>query len=134
MRERGDDTLLLADKFVESLNAATQSSKRLSDAARERILGYAFPGNVRELQNELRRAHILSESVLELDELGADAVPMVNRLATPPPVGASLDETERVLILATLGHYAGDKRKAAEVLGISLKTLYNRLNAYSRTP
>ena len=134
LRERGDDTLLLADKFVESLNAATQSSKRLSDAARQRILGYAFPGNVRELQNELRRAHILSESVLELDELGADAVPMVNRLATPPPVGASLDETERVLILATLGHYAGDKRKAAEVLGISLKTLYNRLNAYSRTP
>jgi DNA-binding NtrC family response regulator len=48
------------------------------------------------------------------------------------PIGASLDEIERTFILATLKHFEGDKRRAADVLGCSLKTLYNKLHAYQR--
>ena len=49
------------------------------------------------------------------------------------PIGATLDEIERTFILATLKHFEGDKRRAAAVLGCSLKTLYNKLNSYART-
>ena len=50
----------------------------------------------------------------------------------PSGVGGSLDDSERQLILATLEHCGGDKKRAAEILGISLKTLYNRLHLYDR--
>ena len=135
LRERAGDVLLLAESFLDSLNSTAAAPKTLSASARKRILGYSFPGNVRELHNELRRAHILADSVIELEELGAEAAPSERTAGTSPPrIGASLDESERLLILATLGHYGGDKRKAAEVLGISLKTLYNRLNVYAGSP
>ena len=63
--------------------------------------------------------------VREREPAGADGAAAIR-------VGTSLGDAERQLILATLEHCAGDKKKAAEVLGISLKTLYNRLNVYKR--
>ncbi len=66
LRDRDGDVLLLADQFLESLNAAQGTSKRLSAAARERIQAHPWRGNVRELKNELQRAFILSEGVIEL--------------------------------------------------------------------
>ena len=132
LRERDGDALLLADKFLEGLNAAADTKKRLSAGARAHIQGYSFPGNVRELQNEIQRSFIMAEDVLELDDLGTQVMAAGSGAATvTPTIGTSLEASERHLILATLEHCAGDKKKAAEVLGISLKTLYNRLNSYA---
>ena len=132
--DREGDVLLLAERFVESLNAAEGTAKRLSAAARECIQTYPWPGNVRELKNQLNRAFIMSEDTIELGDLQSEAAPAAT--LTPgakqaPDMGASLDNAERQHILATLEHCGGDKKKAAGILGISLKTLYNRLNQYA---
>jgi len=136
LRERDGDALLLADAFLDALNDAEGTAKRLSAEAGKRILDYPWPGNVRELKNELRRAFIMSEEVIEFDDLApgphrGSAPPAGGQ--EPPRVGVSLDDAERQLILATLERCGGDKKKAAEILGISLKTLYNRLNLYARS-
>jgi DNA-binding NtrC family response regulator len=135
LRDRGRDVLELAGYFMEAINHAEGTDKRLSDGAKERIRAYPWPGNVRELKNELERAFILSESVIELNDLAppVSSEPAV-RIGTkePPKVGVSLDESERELILATLDHNGGDKKRTAEVLGISVKTLYNKLHLYAR--
>ena len=135
LRERDGDATLLADKFLEALNASEGTAKRLSADARERIRAYSWPGNVRELKNELRRAFIMSEDVIELDGLAPGPHPAAapgSGAPASPEVGGSLDEAERHLILATLERCGGDKKKAAEILGVSLKTLYNRLHLYAR--
>jgi two-component system, NtrC family, response regulator AtoC len=129
LRERDRDSLLLAEQFLEKMNEAQGTAKRFGDAARERIQSYQWRGNVRELKNELQRAFILYERVIEFPDLSA----VLSTSPSPPPeVGSSLEESERVLILATVAQCGGDKKRAAEILGISLKTLYNRLNIYAR--
>jgi DNA-binding NtrC family response regulator len=136
LRDRQGDVLLLAERFLESLNAAEGTAKRLSAAARERIQAYPWPGNVRELKNQVNRAFIMSEDEIELGDLEAEAAPAATLMPgakQPPDIGASLDDAERQHIVATLEHCGGDKKKAAEILGISLKTLYNRLNQYARS-
>ncbi|HEY2955317.1 MAG TPA: sigma-54 dependent transcriptional regulator [Candidatus Eisenbacteria bacterium] len=136
LRERDEDALLLADQFLEEMNTSEGTAKRLSAKARERILAYLWPGNVRELKNELQRAFIMSEEVIELDGLAPGPHPtsaLPSGAQQPPDVGGSLDDAERQLILATLERCGGDKKRAAEILGISLKTLYNRLHLYSKT-
>ena len=135
LRERDGDALLLAQYFLDALNLAEGTSKRLSAGAQERIGAYPWPGNVRELKNEMQRAFIMSEDVIELAGLAPGAPPASESQSgaqQAPDVGGSLDDAERQLILATLERCSGDKKKAAEILGISLKTLYNRLHVYSR--
>jgi two-component system response regulator AtoC len=134
LRDREGDVLLLAERFVEALNDAGGAAKRLNAAARERIRAYPWPGNVRELKNQLNRAFIMSGDEIDLGDFDAEAVPAATLppgAKRPPDMGASLDDAERQHILATLEHCGGDKKKAAEILGISLKTLYNRLNQYT---
>jgi two-component system response regulator HydG len=88
----------------------------------------------------VQRAYIMAEQEIDASTLPAElGAPVVSVGAGPAAdgapvlkVGTSLSEAERHLILATLDHYGGDKKKTAEVLGISLKTLYNRLNVYKR--
>jgi DNA-binding NtrC family response regulator len=127
LRDREGDVLLLAEQFLETLNAAQGSTKRLSPAARDRIRRYSWRGNVRELKNELQRAFILCDGMIEFPDLSDG-----NGAAAPAAeTGGSLEESERQLILATLEQCAGDKKKAAQLLGISLKTLYNRLHLYA---
>jgi DNA-binding NtrC family response regulator len=135
LRDRDQDVLLLAEYFLEAINHVEEAAKRLSEGAKERIRAYPWPGNVRELKNELERAFIMSESMIELDELALPPPPAPAvriEAKEPPKVGVSLDESERELILATLERCGGDKRKTAEILGISVKTLYNRLHVYAR--
>ena len=136
LRERELDVLRLAEQFLEEINLSGGTNKRLGAGARERIRAYSWPGNVRELKNELQRAFIMSEDVIELDDLGAGphSPPSPGAGATQPAaVGGSLDDAERQLILATLERCGGDKKRAAEILGISLKTLYNRLHLYAKS-
>jgi transcriptional regulator with PAS, ATPase and Fis domain len=129
LRGREGDALLLANQFLESLNASHGTSKILSAAAQDRIRAYPWHGNVREVKNELQRAFIISDGVIEFGDLIAGrGIPPVQA-----EVGASLEESERRLILATLEQYGGDKKQAAQILGISLKTLYNRLHLYAES-
>lgn len=133
LRERGDDVELLTTNFLDALNQKQGTTKRLTGAAMEKLRGHAWPGNVRELKNLLERAYIMAG-----DRIEASHVPLERRLPPVVPdqgrltfeVGTSLDESEKALIMATLAHHGGNKREAAEVLGVSLKTLYNRLKEY----
>jgi DNA-binding NtrC family response regulator len=132
LRERGEDIGLLATHFLDEMNATEGASKRLGKKAIDRLQSYHWPGNVRELKNVMYRAFIMAD-----EEIGPECFPF-----EPAPqngssgqdlhfnVGTSIAEAERRLILATLEHYGGSKKKTAEVLGVSLKTLYNRLNSY----
>jgi DNA-binding NtrC family response regulator len=131
LRERGDDIVLLAQHFVDQLNRQDGTSKRFSQDAFDRLKRHDWPGNVRELRNVVQRAFIMAD-----EEIDPDALPL-NASEKPSAgsslmlrVGTSLPEAERRLILATLEGLGGDKRKTADVLQISLKTLYNRLNEY----
>jgi len=138
LRERGDDVLVLAEFFLAELNLRNGTRKRLADELRARFLRHRWPGNVRELRNAVERAYILCDGELNL---GEQEMPTLGQLPAGTsansdmiqmPIGATLDEIERTFILATLEHFDGDKRRAADVLGCSLKTLYNKLHAYQR--
>ena len=129
LRDREGDTELLAEHFLQNLNVEAGTSKRFSRAALTTIRAYHWPGNVRELKNAVHRAFIMAEDVVELDLAGL-ACPAVEGECLRVPVGTSLAEMERQAIFATLDHCRGNKRRAAEMLGVSLKTLYNRLTAY----
>ena len=132
LREREDDVLLLAEAFLDELNKQSGGEpKAFTRAALDRLKAHTWPGNVRELRNVVQRAFILAPN-----DIGVDSLPLgvvEERLGTTLAirVGTPIDEAERRLILATLEHCAGDKKKAAEILKISLKTLYNRLNVYN---
>ena len=132
LRERGDDDEILAQHFLDELNQAAGTKKYLTRRSLERIRNYRWPGNVRELKNMIHRAYILSPDALLLDEpVAASAGRFVlNNGVLNFPVGMLLADAQREIILATLRHFSGNKRQTAEVLGISLKTLYNRLRLY----
>ena len=133
LRERGKDVELLAQSFLDELNAQNGTRKQFPPAVREMLLSYPWPGNVRELKNYVQRAFIMASP----DSDSTAAVPLQISLSKPSsgtavtiPFGTSLAEADRQLILATLEQCGGVKTRAAEILGISLKTLYNRLVEY----
>jgi DNA-binding NtrC family response regulator len=137
--ERGDDILVLAEFFLSELNLRNGTRKRLSEDLKQRFMRHRWPGNVRELRNAVERAYILCDGELDLNEQdmptlrgGPGVEGRVHGDEIHMPIGATLDEIERTFILATLKHFEGDKRRAADVLGCSLKTLYNKLHAYQR--
>ena len=140
LRERGPDALLLASMFLARLNEENGTARALTAEARRQIMAYRWPGNVRELKNVVHRAYVLSDNDVDLDlddasaAAGTTAPAQGGAVATGNEVtirvGTSLDTAERALIMATLRSLDGSKVKAAQVLGISLKTLYNRLHAY----
>ena len=131
LRERDGDAVLLARHFLDELNRAQGTRKRLGPAAVTTVRAHSWPGNVRELRNAIERAFILGDEVLELAPPPAQA-PAAGQPELSIAIGTRLADVERRLIEATLGHYMGNKRRSAEVLGCSLKTLYNKLAAYQR--
>jgi two-component system response regulator AtoC len=128
--DRREDIELLAEHFLGLLNKQDGTSKELTRAALERLRMHRWPGNVRELRNVLQRAFILAEQDIGLDALPLGVHEQAEGSSLLMKVGTSVPEAERRLILATLEHFDGDKKKAADVLKISLKTLYNRINQY----
>jgi DNA-binding NtrC family response regulator len=135
LRQRKDDLPLLIQSFITEFNS--RNNKRVSavePAAMKVLEQYNWPGNVRELRNVVERAVILSSGdFLELKHLP----PYVSDVPAPapPPTGGSaltpgmtVEEAENRLIMLTLDHARGNKTRAAEILGISLKTLHNKLN------
>jgi DNA-binding NtrC family response regulator len=136
LREREGDVELLARHFVDELNAREQAHKALSRRSIETLRRNPWPGNVRELRNAVQRAYIMGDRQVEVGAHAPVARPRVQRNAEGAlsfGVGTSLADAQREILLATLEHFGGDKRRTARVLGISLKTLYNRLGLYGDT-
>jgi DNA-binding NtrC family response regulator len=157
LRERLEDVPLLAEHFLSEVNEKEGQVKCFSAAALARMAEYSWPGNVRELRNVVQRVYVMAASDVIGDEwLPTDGpaiataqpaighasttvtAPVVENVAngTPPasitiPVGTSMAEAESRLILATLRFFNNHKERTAAVLGVSLKTLYNRLKEYS---
>jgi len=139
LRSRGNDVDLLAEHFLDELNAQSGTRKQFTPHSRMTLKQHSWPGNVRELRNCIERAFILGDQMLELAPLiQAGASP---KAAESPDdrrleirVGSRIHDMERSLIEATLDYFHGNKRRAADALGCSLKTLYNKLNGYSQSP
>lgn len=132
LRERGDDIGLLARHLLDEMNQEAGTAKRLTEAALRNISAYGWPGNVRELKNCIQRAFILADGEIDVDPPSMLPRPAA-RASTDClrfAIGTSLSDMERKTILATLDQCSGDKRRTAEMLGVSLKTLYNRLTQY----
>lgn len=134
LREREGDIELLAQHFLQSLNSKEGTHKKFSRKSLEMMRAYPWPGNVRELKNLVHRAFILSTETLAIDESIAELVahkPVEQEGCLNFCLGTPLAEAQREIIVATLKHFEGNKRLTAQTLGISLKTLYNRLKEYS---
>jgi DNA-binding NtrC family response regulator len=137
LRDRGDDVELLAQHFLDELNHAEQAEKRWSRDALRVVTERPWRGNVRELRNAVHRAFILADREIDQDAIQAfepirdeDVAVVSGDGRLEVSVGSEIAAVEKRLILATLDHFDGDKKKAAHTLGISLKTLYNRLTVY----
>jgi len=129
LRERGTDIELLAQHFLDVLNKQESASKSFAPATIAALYAHTWPGNVRELKNYCQRAFILADEVIDAHLAPAAVAAPESAPLLSVRVGTTLDEVSRRLIEATLAE-CGSKRKAADMLGISLKTLYNRLAAY----
>ena len=132
LRERRADIPLLVQTFLNEFNTRNNKSVRAVDQEAMYLLErYGWPGNIRELRNVIERATILAEG--DFIEARHLPPPVVSRSEQTLPTvtlapGTTVDEAERRLILLTLEHTRNNKTRAAEILGISLKTLHNKLN------
>ena len=143
LRERRADVSLLAQHFLASIGEREGAVKRFTAPALEHLARQAWPGNVRELRNAVQRAFVMAGGET-IDEQWLPHGAAVSAVAAAPgaaaagsagefltlPIGTSMADAERALILATLRHCRHQKERTAAVLGISLKTLYNRLKDY----
>lgn len=135
LRERREDIIPLAKFFVEKFCIESHlKTKTLADNAQDKLLNYSWPGNVRELANIIERAVVMCQD----EKIPADAI-MIDQLSpTQPvsgtgiPVGTTLKELEKRLIIETLEAQNQNRTKAAELLDISVRTLRNKLKEYEQ--
>jgi DNA-binding NtrC family response regulator len=138
LREHKEDLPDLVQSLIGDMNSKhNRNVQMLSDAVMNLFQGYSWPGNVRELRNTLERAVIVCEaSVIETKHLPPGFGHAPARAAAMDPnalhlgVGTTVEEAERQLIMKTLESTNNNKTRAAEILGISLKTLHNKLKEY----
>ena len=133
LRERSEDIPLLAKAFLANLNEENNTDYRLTDAQLQRLASFDWPGNVRELRHTIHRAYIMSDPAkkeIELPASFASPFSTVKKEQTGLTPGKTIEEVEKELIYLTLKKVNGNKTLAADMLGVSVKTLYNRLNAY----
>ncbi|HJT00731.1 MAG TPA: sigma-54 dependent transcriptional regulator [Terriglobales bacterium] len=138
LREHKEDLPDLVQSLIGDMNSKhNRNVQMLSDAVMNQFQGYTWPGNVRELRNTLERAVIVCEgSVIETKHLPPGFGHAPARAAAMDPnalhlgVGTTVEEAERQLIMKTLEATNNNKTRAAEILGISLKTLHNKLKEY----
>lgn len=134
LRDKGDDIALLAEFFLEQQNGTTGLKKTFDTVVLDAFQLHDWPGNVRELKNAVIHGHLLAGDVIHVDDLpnGIPSSMPVSGQYVRVGIGTPLAEVERRHILSTLASFDGDKKKTAGTLGISLKTLYNRLNKYEK--
>jgi DNA-binding NtrC family response regulator len=135
LRERRDDVPLLIEAFIEEFNAKYgKRIKSVDEGALGLLMEQSWPGNVRELRNAIERAVVVCEGELitprHLSRAPVEKPPEEGAEPPAAPVGTTLDEAEKQLILRTLASVNNNKTRAAEILGISVKTLHNKLHRY----
>jgi DNA-binding NtrC family response regulator len=144
LRARGEDIELIANYLLDEMNEACGTRKKFAPGAIARMKQHPWPGNVRELKNYIHRVFIMAaDEGLEGPLPDSEPTSMRNSMspslsATPPsngpaitvPLGTPLSVAARELILSTLEHCGGERKRTAEMLGICTKTLYNRLREY----
>ena len=139
LRQRREDIPLLVQAFLEEFN--TKYDKHITsvdEQALSLLMAHPWPGNVRELRNCIERATIVCDGTL-IGAAHLPSSPAARPAAAPAPgaatvaftVGTNLEDAERVLILKTLAAAGNNKTQAAHTLGISLKTLHNKLRRYA---
>ncbi len=145
LRDRKSDIPLLVRVFAERFAEANGIAPvEIADRCLDRMAEYGWPGNVRELKNTAERLAIYAaDSNAEIGEKDIESILLSGARSTPPGYSESqgprfaprtLDEVERETILASLAHTGGNRTKAAEILGISLRTLQRKLIQYGATP
>jgi two-component system, NtrC family, response regulator AtoC len=137
LRDRGTDIEQLAQYFLDQLNHDEETQKTFAPSAVTELYQHRWPGNVRELRNHVHRAYIMADNIIEpqhSDLASLKKETSVESTAVDVRLGMSLGAVEQRFILATLAHCGHVKRRAADMLGISLKTLYNRLELYANPP
>ena len=136
LRERKSDIPALAKFFVDRY--AKENGKALdgfAPEAMELFMAYDWPGNVRELENAVERSVVLASGpLIEPRHLPPNVRPRVTPTGMPIVPGATLRDLERYAILETLKATGGSTSKAAEMLGISVRTIQYRLHQYNEAP
>jgi transcriptional regulator with PAS, ATPase and Fis domain len=137
LRERRLDIPALAEMFLRRIGEDAKRSYRLTQEAIDKLVLYDFPGNVRELRNILQKGAVLSEDgvltpdLLSLENHGsARCVPAMMSIKGPDERAGTISEMEATHIAELLQRYNGHRRTVADVLGISERTLYRKLNQY----
>jgi two-component system response regulator AtoC len=141
LRDRAEDVPLIATHFLDAISRRERRSKRFTPQALQQLAEHDWPGNVRELRNVVERAYVMAATGEIIDPcLLAQAPPQ--RIEPPEPdvpvlsvcVGDSWADIERQVVLATLDYFDGHQQRASFALGVSVKTLYNRLRDWSMLP
>jgi DNA-binding NtrC family response regulator len=150
LRDRCEDVPILARHFLSTIAQQEGRRKQFTPEALDALSAFRWPGNVRELRNVVQRAYVMTED----DRISDEWLPRNSGLPLRPrsaaagrpsereastsdaeitlPIGIPLAEVERRMILAALAHFDRNKERTAAALGISIKTLYNRLKDYER--
>jgi DNA-binding NtrC family response regulator len=135
LRERAEDIPLIAQHFLEQIGEREGQPKRFAPELLKNLSSYRWSGNVRELRNIIYRAYVMAAGNTIVDDCLPQMPGAGNGGGSAPTVtvrvGMTLAEIERQVTLATLEHFGKHKEKTAATLGISLKTLYNRLKEYA---
>ena len=138
LRDRAEDIPLLAEHFLDEISRREGQVKRYAPQTLARLSDYRWPGNVRELRNIVHRAYVMAADTLILDDCLPTADAPLPVMSGAPilqiRVGTPLAEVERMVTLSTLEYLGRHKERTAATLGVSLKTLYNRLKEYSTVP
>lgn len=133
LRDRKEDIPLLANAFLEELNAENDCHYVWTAAQIDRLKELDWPGNVRELRHSVHRAFIMSDpnsNQIQLPNSFESPFSSCKKPTNNVTPGQTIEAVEKELIRITLDNVNGNKTVAAEMLGISTKTLYNRLHAY----
>ncbi len=131
LRERKSDIPLLCQHFLARFNKKNSKSiKGFTQEALQAFGAYDWPGNVRQLANVVERAVVLShDDLVDVDDLAEDiAESKPTARSVSIPLGTPLEEAERILIQETLNLTGGNKRKAAQILGIAARTIYRKMS------
>ena len=132
LKERKDDLPLLIDSFIKKFAAENEKEIiGIDSKAKAALLKYDWPGNIRQLQNCIESSVVMSNGKqIKLEDLPLSVSEYTGQEAISIPIGISLEDAEKIIIMQNLSANKGNKSKTADVLGIGRKTLHRKLNEY----